>query len=92
MTESMRSFVIAWAEFRVEAEALREIDDERVMVLTRQCGRGRTSGLELSQMQAKGAELFCVRDGRVTKLAIYLERDNALADLGLAPGSEAPPA
>jgi hypothetical protein len=88
--QSMREFVSTWAEFRVEAEEFRELDDERVLVLIRQSGRGKTSGLELGGMRAKGAELFRIVDGKVTKLVIYLERDNALADLGLGPEGDTP--
>jgi hypothetical protein len=47
-------------------------------------GRGKTSGLELGQMRSKGASLFHVPGGNVAKLVLYLDRDRALADLGLA--------
>jgi hypothetical protein len=63
----------------------RELDDERVLVLSHYSGRGKTSGLELGQIQAKGAGLFHVRRGKVTKLVIYFDREHAFADLGLAP-------
>jgi ketosteroid isomerase-like protein len=54
-----------------------------VLVLNRNSGRGKASGIELSQLQARGAMVFHIRDGKVTYLAAYLERDRALADLGL---------
>jgi hypothetical protein len=36
-------------------------------------------------MRAKGAVLFHISDGKVTRLALYLDRERALTDLGLAP-------
>ncbi|HWW90458.1 MAG TPA: hypothetical protein VNY35_06745 [Solirubrobacteraceae bacterium] len=48
-------------------------------------GRGATSGLELGQMQAKGASLFHIHDGKVARIVPYWDRDHAFADLGLAP-------
>ena len=53
-------------------------------MLTRLSGRGKTSGLELGQMQAKGADLLHIRDGRVSRFVLYFDRDHALAELGLA--------
>jgi ketosteroid isomerase-like protein len=84
MAEAMRSILSAWEEFRGEAEEYRELDDERVLVLTRRSGRGKTSGLELGKMRAKGAQLFHVRGGKVTRFVTYWEGEGALADLGLA--------
>jgi ketosteroid isomerase-like protein len=71
--------------FRSEAEDYREVDDEHVLVLTRLSGRGKTSGMELEQTLAKGADLFQVRGGKVTKIVTYWERERPLADFGLAP-------
>jgi hypothetical protein len=50
-------------------------------------GRGKASGLETTQFTATkgGAILFNLRGGKVTTLVIYFDRENALADLGLAP-------
>jgi ketosteroid isomerase-like protein len=66
----------------VAADEYRELDDERVLVLDRYGARGKRSGLEVGQMQTKGASLFHVRDGKVTKRVVYFDRERALADLG----------
>ena len=80
-----REFLDTWEEWRVQAEEYRVLDDERVLVLIRIGGRGRTSGLEVDQISARGANLFHLRDGKVTMLALYWDRERALADAGLPP-------
>jgi ketosteroid isomerase-like protein len=84
MAEAAGDFLSVWEEFRIVATDYRELDDERVLVLTQREGHGKMSGLDLGQMQAKGAHLFRVRDGKVTKVVAYNSREHALADLGLA--------
>jgi hypothetical protein len=65
------------------ADEYRELDGERVLVLTHASGHGRTSGLEVGQLQSEGANLFQIQDGKVTRHVAYLGRDLAFADLGL---------
>jgi hypothetical protein len=84
MAEGWRSFLSTWEEFRVEVDEYRELDDEHVLVLDHPSGVGKTSGVNLGQMQAKGAQLFHIRGGKVTRLVHYFDRDRALADLGLS--------
>jgi hypothetical protein len=74
-----------WEDHRSEAEEYREIDNERILVLISVTGRGKTSGVDLGQMQAQGANLFRIQGGQVTRLVLYTDRDRALADLGLTP-------
>ena len=83
MAEALRNILSVWEGFRSEAEEYRELDAERVLVLTRRSGRGKTSGLELGQVRANGAQLFHVRGGRITRFVTYWEVDRALADVGL---------
>src|SRR5690242_10848635 len=83
MGAGWREFVSEWSDFDAEAEEYRELDDERVLVLHRFSGRGRTSGVEVGPTGAKGACLFYVANGKVTKLSLYSVRDRALSDLGL---------
>src|SRR2546430_1919893 len=55
--EGFREFLSTWEDWRVEAEEYRELDNERVLVLTRRRGRGKRSGLDVGQLQTKGAAL-----------------------------------
>jgi ketosteroid isomerase-like protein len=89
MAEGWREFLGAWEEVRAEAEEYRELDNERVLVLTRYHGRGKRSGLGLDKLHAGGAGLYELHDGKVTRMVQYLDRDRALADLGLAPDTAA---
>jgi ketosteroid isomerase-like protein len=82
LAPSLRDFGSAWEEYHSEAVAYRELDDERVLVLTYVIGRGKASGLEIAQRRAN---VFHVRGGKVTRLVVYWDREHALADLGLAP-------
>ena len=81
--EAWHDYLSAWQDYRFSVDEYRELDDERVLVLVRRSGRGKTSGLELDQMQTEGAHLFHVREGKVTRLVAYMDRARALADLGL---------
>jgi hypothetical protein len=90
MAEGWRDFLSAWEEFRIEVDEYRELDDERVLVLVHFSARGKTSGLELGQMRAKGAELFHVHGGKVTRSVAYWDREHAFADVGLAPEAGTP--
>jgi ketosteroid isomerase-like protein len=83
MAESFLSMLNAWDDLRICAEEYRTLDDERVLVLGRLSGRGKTSGIELGELHARGAGVIHVRDGKVTKIVSYYDRDRALADLGL---------
>jgi ketosteroid isomerase-like protein len=91
MTEAARSWMSVWEDFRFEADGYRELDDENVLVLVHRGGRGKASRLELEQMRTEGAHLFQVRGGKVTRLVHYLDRERALADLGLAPEAGSQP-
>jgi ketosteroid isomerase-like protein len=90
MREAAREQLSAWEEFRPDVEEFRELDEANVLVLTHRRGRGKTSGLDLGQMGVKGAHVFHVRNGKVTRLVIYFDRERALADLGLPSETDSP--
>jgi ketosteroid isomerase-like protein len=73
LAQAVRHILSTWKDYRQEAEEYRELDSERILVLYRRRGRGKTSGVEL---------------GKVTRLVGYFDRDRALADLGLAPDGD----
>ena len=86
MTRTWREFLTAWDDYRVEAREYRELDQERVLVAIEAQGRGKTSGLDIGATGGGrgSANVFHVRDGMVTRLVSYFDRDRALADVGLA--------
>jgi ketosteroid isomerase-like protein len=84
MADGMRDWLSAWEDARAAADEYRELDDGRVLALVHFTGRGKTSGLELGPLSPKGAFLFYVGGGKVTRFVRYLDRERALADLGLA--------
>jgi len=89
MAEGWRDWLTAWGDFRVSWTSYRDLDDERVLALVEASGRGKASGVELGQMRTKGAALFHVREGKVTRFVFWWDRERALADLGLAPDAGA---
>ena len=83
MGEAWRDALSAWEDWRIEADEYRDLDDERVLVLIHRAGRGKSSGLAMEPSLTKGANLFHIGDGKVTRIVNYYTRDRALADLGL---------
>jgi ketosteroid isomerase-like protein len=83
MADGWRGRLSAWEDYRFVADEYRELDGERVLVFARRTGRGKTSGIELGQIGTKGASVFHMQDGKVTRLVVYFDRDRALGDLGL---------
>jgi ketosteroid isomerase-like protein len=83
MARIWRNWLRAWKDFHADADEYIEVDGERVLVLVRYGGRAKPGRLEITPTEA--ASLFHVRDGKVTRLVLYLDRDRALADVGLGP-------
>jgi hypothetical protein len=57
-------------------------------VLAGNTGAREDGGVELGQVQPKGAALFHIHGGKVTRIAVYWSRERALADLGFAPDGD----
>jgi ketosteroid isomerase-like protein len=89
MADAWSSRLSPFDDYRVTAGEYRELDEERILVFLRQYGRGRSSGLVIDDV-GQSATVFHVRNGRVTRMVLYVDSDRALADLGLAPGADSP--
>ena len=85
LAPKLLEFQNAWQEYHSEAVEYRELDDERVLVLTYASGRAKASGVQIGQMRAN---VFHLRRGKVTRLVAYWDRERALADLGIAPEAD----
>jgi ketosteroid isomerase-like protein len=88
MIGGYRELMNAWEDYRPAAAEYRELDKDRVLVLFDLSGRGKASGVELRQVRPKAAGVFQVRGGKISSIALYWERERALADLGLGPESD----
>jgi ketosteroid isomerase-like protein len=83
MAESARANLNAWEGVSIKAADYREVDEKRVLVLNHFTARGKRSGMEMGQLGMNGAHLFHLDNGKVTRLVVYYDSDQALADLGL---------
>jgi hypothetical protein len=86
VSEILRGYLTALEDFRMLADEYRELGAEQVLVLFRRSGRGQHSGVEVWQFGTKGAWVFHIRCGRITKVVGYFDWERAFADLGLLPG------
>lgn len=84
MWQGWREVLSPWEDWRAEEREYRELDEQRVLALVTFSGRGKTSGLDVSRMHARGANLFEVRDGKVRRLVAYFDRELAFSELGIA--------
>jgi SnoaL-like protein len=83
--EYWRRFLGAWKGYSIVVDDCRWLDEERVLVLVRAGrGEGDRSGVQRGGRGGGGAQVFTVREGKVTRLVTYFNRERGLAELGLA--------
>jgi ketosteroid isomerase-like protein len=81
LAPKLLDFQNAWQEYHSEAVEYRELDEERVLVLTYASGRAKASGVQIGQMRAN---VFHLRGGKVTRLVAYWDRERERGEPGLA--------
>ena len=80
VAEALRTWTGTWEAFRMELEELIDAGDH-VIGIEHQSGRGRGSGLPLAQMYFS---VFTLGDGKVTRIAWFQTRAQALEAAGLS--------
>jgi ketosteroid isomerase-like protein len=80
MAKAWGGVLSAYHDYQTIHDEVRELDDDRVLVLGSYSARGKATELRMSGMNAA---LWEMRNGRVVRHVIYFDRANALADLGL---------
>jgi ketosteroid isomerase-like protein len=78
-SDRLRQWLSGWTDWRCEAERYIAHED-RVVVLARYRGRGKTSGATVDTI---GAHVWTLRDGEVVRLEIFSSREKALESAGL---------
>jgi ketosteroid isomerase-like protein len=78
----LRAVYEAFEDYRPEIEQLIDVDEDRVLTLAVEHGRGRGSGAEVHA--AKTAHLWTLRDGKAVRIDLFLDRKRALEATGLS--------
>jgi ketosteroid isomerase-like protein len=77
--ELWTSFLEAWDTMRWDPEEIIDVDESRVIAINHVRMRGRGSGVEVD---AVGAQLWTIRDGKVRSVKLYQSKADALEAAG----------
>ena len=76
------AYLSGWNEYRLEAKEFIDAGDDKVLVFSREGGRGKGSGAEVQTHPT--AHLWTLHDAKAIRMQSYWERSDALAAVGLA--------
>jgi ketosteroid isomerase-like protein len=80
MSEGTRDYFRVFADLRIEAERIIDLGDDRVLVLTRQTGHGKLSGVPFDHQLG---DLMTFKAGKIVAMDAYWHRAEALEAAGL---------
>jgi ketosteroid isomerase-like protein len=87
--EGVRTAISNWFEswewMQVEIKDIADVGDDRVLLTVYQQAKGAGSGIEVDLTTFN---VYRFRDGKVTGIELYIERDAALEAAGLTPNYE----
>ncbi len=82
--EEARRFIREWTEpfddWRMEVEAIHDAGEDRVLVILRQHGRSRSTGVPVDMVLG---QVYTIRDGIQTRMEMYSDPAEAMKALGL---------
>jgi ketosteroid isomerase-like protein len=81
MAQRYGEWLSGWKDFRAELEELIVVDSTRILAFVHNSARGRVSDVKMDERSV--ANLFEINSGRVTRVALYWDRNRALQDAGL---------
>jgi ketosteroid isomerase-like protein len=81
VAEAMRVWTGTWDDWTVEVEQIIDADDDRVLLVARQSGRGKGSGIKVELQEF---QVWTFRNGSVVHWKGFLDRQEALEAAGLS--------
>jgi len=81
ISRAMAKYLHAFADLRIEAEEIIDLDDDHVLVLSRHTARGKLSGAPIDH---ELGDLFTLRAGKVVRYDSYWNRAEAMKAAGLS--------
>ena len=79
VVSSFVGWMETWDEHHIEPEEFLECDDGRVLAAIHLSGLGQQSGVSIDQ---RFFQLYTVREGKVSRMVEYVDRDRAVRALG----------
>jgi uncharacterized protein len=80
VAQSIEDWPRQWDDFQLDVVEVVDANESQVVAMTHQRGRGHTSGLELD---FDVAFVHTMRDGKISRVDMFLDRDQALEAVGL---------
>jgi ketosteroid isomerase-like protein len=79
VAQYLRGWLESWSDYQARPQEFLQSGDE-VAAFTQLRARGKNSQFEI---EGDMADMFTVRDGRIARFRLYVERSDALGSLGL---------
>jgi hypothetical protein len=76
----VRDWLTQWQDYRVTGEDFREVESDKILVSGRQIATGHRSGVEV---ESPAFAVWTFHQGRVVRLSLHYDRDDALHAAGL---------